>query len=97
MMAAAHRAGLVSPAFMAALAATLGTRLANTMLVAGGHTIMEAGKTAGMLTLAVPPSAAQRGGFSADAIFDGYGAGGGLTWRKAKLILEKKNGRRRSR
>jgi hypothetical protein len=23
-------------------------------------------------------------------MFDGYGAGGGLTWRKAKLLLEKK-------
>lgn len=50
----------------------------------------EAGKTAGMLTLGVPPSVAMRGGFSAaDGIFDGYGAGGGLTWRKAKLMLQK--------
>ena len=46
----------------------------------------------GMLTLGVPPSVAMRGGFSAaDAIFDGFGAGGGLTWRKARLILDKRN------
>lgn len=50
----------------------------------------EAGKSAGMLTLGVPPSVAMRGGFSAaDGIFDGYGAGGGLTWRKARIMHEK--------
>lgn len=36
------------------------------------HVEQEAGKSAGMLTLGVPPSVAQRGGFSAaDALFDG--------------------------
>jgi len=45
-----------------------------------------------MLTLGVPPSVSMRGGFSAaDAIFDGFGAGGGLTWRKARLMLDKRN------
>ncbi len=45
-----------------------------------------------MLALGVPPSVAMRGGFSAaDAIFDGFGAGGGLTWRKARLILDRRN------
>jgi hypothetical protein len=53
--------------------------------------VQEAAKSAGMLALAVPPNVASRGGFSAaDAVFDGYGAGGGLTWRKAKLLLRKK-------
>lgn len=53
--------------------------------------LQEAGKSAGLLSLAIPPSVAKRGGFAAaDAMFDGYGAGGGLTWRKAKLLLEKK-------
>lgn len=52
---------------------------------------MEAGKSVGMLTLGVPPSVAARGGFSAaDALFDGYGPGGGLTWHKAKIMLAKK-------
>jgi hypothetical protein len=53
--------------------------------------LQEAGKSAGMLALGVPPGVASRGGFSAaDAIFDGYGAGGGLTWAKANLILNKR-------
>lgn len=53
--------------------------------------LQEAGRSAGMLALAVPPSVAMRGGFAAaDAVFDGYGAGGGLTWWKAKLLLQKK-------
>lgn len=42
----------------------------------------EAGKSAGMLTLGVPPSVAQRGGFSAaDALFDGCEC-----WRGAGLL-----------
>jgi hypothetical protein len=140
MMAAAERAGLITPQFMAALAATLGTSHSSTVVVGGGHTILvraeacadppkkhnqlrvrpietalqqpvdphntcclqrltlrarvflqEAAKSAGMLALAVPPSVAMRGGFAAaDAVFDGYGAGGGLTWYKTKLLLEKR-------
>ncbi|EFN59021.1 hypothetical protein CHLNCDRAFT_137701 [Chlorella variabilis] len=91
MMAAAERAGLISPQFMSALADSLGTSPGSTLVVGGGHTILEAGRSAGMLALAVPPSVAMRGGFAAaDAVFDGYGAGGGLTWWKAKLLLQKK-------
>lgn len=92
ILAAAERAGRLTPSFMSALAATLGCSPSNTMVVAGGHTMMEAGKSVGMLALGVPPSVAMRGGFSAaDAIFDGFGAGGGLTWRKARLILDRRN------
>lgn len=92
ILAAAERAGRLTPSFMSALAATLGCAPSNTMVVAGGHTMMEAGKSVGMLSLGVPPSVAMRGGFSAaDAIFDGFGAGGGLTWRKARLILDRRN------
>lgn len=40
MMAAAERAGLITPQFMAALAATLGTSHGNTVVVGGGHTIL---------------------------------------------------------
>ncbi|PSC67069.1 haloacid dehalogenase-like hydrolase domain-containing protein [Micractinium conductrix] len=91
ILSAAERAGRLTPSVMAALAATLGSPLNKTVVVAGGHSIME-GKSVGMLTLGVPPSVAMRGGFSAaDAIFDGFGAGGGLTWRKARLILDKRN------
>ncbi|KAI7835411.1 hypothetical protein COHA_010685 [Chlorella ohadii] len=90
IMTAAERAGKLTPQLMAAISATLDTPAAQTMVVAGGNTLMEAGKSAGMLTLGVPPSVAQRGGFSAaDALFDGYGPGGGLTWHKAKLMLQK--------
>ncbi|KAL4437025.1 hypothetical protein ABPG75_004164 [Micractinium tetrahymenae] len=92
ILAAAERAGRLTPSFMSALAATLGCPLSNTIVVAGGHTMMEAGKSVGMLALGVPPSVAMRGGFSAaDAIFDGFGAGGGLTWRKARLMLHRRN------
>lgn len=157
MMAAAERAGKLTPQFMAALADTLDTPCSSTIVVAGGHSIMvgggkggeggiwreaaavtagqcssavappadpphlnhtspkpplysinpyfppprsaqtasqqEAGKGVGMLTLGVPPSVALRGGFSAaDGIFDGYGPGGGLTWQKAKRMLETQQG-----
>jgi hypothetical protein len=40
MMAAAERAGLVSPQLMAALAVTLGTSHSRTVVVGGGHTIL---------------------------------------------------------
>lgn len=95
ILAAAERAGRLTPSFMSDLAATLGCSPSNTIVVAGGHTMMEAVKSVGMLALGVPPSVAMRGGFSAaDAIFDGFGPGGGLTWKKAKLILEKRNSSR---
>jgi hypothetical protein len=43
MMAAAERAGLITPQFMSALATTLGTGLSSTMVVGGGHTILVRG------------------------------------------------------
>ena len=44
---------------------------------------MQAGRGAGLLTLAVPPPVAKRGSYQyANARYDGYGAGGGLMWRQ---------------
>lgn len=89
LMAAQARAGLISPAFVTALVATLDCTLASTVLVAGQHSLMSSGKSVGLLVAAVPPSLAARGGYgSADAQFDGFGAGGGVTWRKLRAMLE---------
>ena len=58
-------------------------------MVAASHSLMSAAKSCGVLVAGVPPSLAKRGGYSAmDAGFDGFGAGGGLTWRKAKIMLD---------
>ena len=90
LRAASARAGLITPAFVAALVATMDTPLASTAVVAGQLSLMSAAKTLGMVVAAVPPSLAARGGYScsSDAQFDGFGAGGGVTWRKLRLMLE---------
>lgn len=45
MMAAAERAGLISPQFMSALADSLGTSPGSTLVVGGGHTILVSART----------------------------------------------------
>lgn len=85
------RAGLITPAFVGALVTTMGCPFSKTAVVAGQHSLMSAAKSAGLLVAAVPPSLAARGGYeSADAQFDGFGAGGGVTWRKLRSMLEAK-------
>jgi hypothetical protein len=92
LIAGKERAMLASPSFLAAVLTTVQCSAAESVMVAASHSIMEAGKGVGMFVAGVPPSLAQRGGFAAaDASFDGFGAGGGLTWRKAKAMLESKN------
>ena len=89
LLAARERAWLVSPQYVAALVAVMGCQAPRSALVAASHSLMEDAKGAGVLTAGVPPSLAARGGYSAmDAHFDGFGAGGGLTWRKLKGMLD---------
>ena len=58
------------------------------MLVAVSNSLMSSAKSAGLFTCGVPPSLQGRGGYTAaDGIFDGFGAGGGLTWRRLESKL----------
>ena len=91
LVAGKERAMLASPSFMAAVLTTLGCSATDSVMVAASHSLMEAGKGVGMLVAGVPPSLAARGGYSAmDSGFDGYGAGGGLTGRKLKIMLDRR-------
>lgn len=92
LIAGKERAILASPSFLAAVLSTLQCSAAESVMVAASHSIMEAGKGVGMFVAGVPASRSKRGGFSAaDGSFDGFGAGGGLTWRKAKTMMESQN------
>ena len=94
LLAGKERAMLASPSFIAAVLTTMECAAADSVMVAASHSLMEAAKGVGMLVAGVPPSLAKRGGYSAmDAGFDGFGAGGGLTWRKVKAMVEAKKNR----
>lgn len=89
LAAGKERAMLASPSFVAAVLTTLQCSASDSVMVAASHSLMEAAKGAGMMVAGVPPSLAARGGYAAaDAMFDGFGAGGGLTWRKTKAMLD---------
>lgn len=89
LFAVQQRARAISPAYFAAIVAAKGGTAKSSVLVAASNTLMQAAKGAGLYTAGVPPSLAARGGYTAmDASFDGFGPGGGITWRKLKFILE---------
>jgi len=89
LFAVQQRARAISPAYFAAIVAAKGGKSSKSVLVAASNTLMQAAKGAGLYTAGVPPSLAARGGYTAmDASFDGFGPGGGITWRKLKFILE---------
>lgn len=89
LFAIQQRARSISPAYFAAIVAAKGGTAKSSVLVAASNTLMQAAKGAGLYTAGVPPSLAARGGYTAmDASFDGFGPGGGITWRKLKFILE---------
>lgn len=51
---------------------------------------MQAAQSAGILAAAVPPALSAQGTFNnADAKFDGFGPGGGVTWRRLEAMLAK--------
>jgi hypothetical protein len=83
------RAGALSAALFASLVAGAGAAPARSAAVAAGHSAMEAARGAGLLVAGVPPSFAARGSFAAaDAAFDGFGSGSGLSWRRLAAMLE---------
>ena len=52
--------------------------------------VMQVAKEAGVVSIAVPPPLSARGTFPhADYSFDGFGPGGGITWRRTASILDK--------
>jgi len=66
----------------------MGVRVDASVLVAVSNSLMSSAKSAGLFTCGVPPSLQGRGGYTAaDGIFDGFGAGGGLTWRRLSKSL----------
>ena len=78
----------VSPSYFSAVCATNGGSGAASVLVAVSNSLMSSAKSAGLFTCGVPPSLQGRGGYTAaDGIFDGFGAGGGLTWRRLESKL----------
>jgi hypothetical protein len=91
LLAAKHRHGLATPEYLAAVVAAMGCELRRSVVVAATQSLAEAGRGAGLMTTGVPPSYSARGGYpSMDHVFDGFGAGGGLTWRKLGMLLDRR-------
>lgn len=91
MLAAMQRATLISPGWLAACTATMGTSLNSMAVLAANNNTMQAAQGAGMLSVAVPPALSARGRFpAADSTFDGFGYGGGLNWPRLQMQLDKR-------
>lgn len=90
LMAAKARSEMMSPSYISAIVMTMGCTSSQSAMVAASYSLMEAAKGAGLMTAGVPPSLAKRGGYgkAMDAGFDGFGPGGGLTWRKLKAMMQ---------
>jgi len=83
----------VSPSYFSAVCATNGGCVSSSVLVAVSNSLMSSAKGAGLFTCAVPPSLQARGGYTAaDGMYDGFGAGGGLTWSRVQRQLEARRG-----
>lgn len=81
----------VSPSYFAAICATNQGSTSSSALVAVSNSLMSSAKGAGLLTCAVPPSLQARGGYTAaDGMYDGFGAGGGLTWGRMLRKLDER-------
>ena len=59
---------MLSPNYLVAIIAALGCSISESVIVAGSHTIMQAGKSAGLYVAAVPPSLAARAGTPPDDV-----------------------------
>lgn len=78
----------VSPSYFSAMCSTNGGSGASSAMVGVSNSLMSSAKSAGLYTCGVPPSLQARGGYTAaDGLFDGFGAGGGLTWRRLQSKL----------
>lgn len=99
LAAAAARAGpAASPQWLAAVAASLGIPCARCAVVGARSGLLAAARGAGMVACAAPPRAgrgtAQYPAGVATVICDGFGAGGGVTWRKLAALMDKEAGGR---
>ena len=91
LIASKERATLITPGFLAAIIAALGVSASQSVLVAANHSIMQAAAAVGIFTAGVPPSLAKRGGYAAmQAGFDGFGPGGGVTYRKLQGMMQQR-------
>ena len=80
-----------SPPWLAAVAASLGVPCARCAVVAAGVGLLKSAKGAGMTAVAVPGRRAGGGSFpGADAVCDGFGPGGGATWRRVRSLIDKR-------
>jgi len=89
---ASGAAARASPPWLAAVAAALGVPCARTAVLASGGGLLAAAQGAGMTAVAIPGRRAVGGSFrsTADAVCDGFGPGGGATWRRVKGLVDKR-------
>ena len=83
--AAGHGASAASPQWLAAVAAALGAPCAGCAVVAARAGLIAAARAAGMVAAAAPTRSGSRGTGEfpgASAVADGFGPGGGVTWRR---------------
>ncbi|CAK0770339.1 hypothetical protein CVIRNUC_003757 [Coccomyxa viridis] len=84
--------GPLSANFLIACIATMMLPLRQCAVIAGNGAVMRAAKQAGVASIAVPPPLSARGTFpDADYAFDGFGPGGGITWRRVDALLTKQS------
>jgi hypothetical protein len=91
LFAAASRSSILSSSWLVALAVTMGVPVSACALLASSGFVCQAAKGAGMLSCAVPAHLSARASRSnADAVFDGFGAGGGATWARISGMLARR-------
>ena len=72
------------------MAVALHSSVSQCVLVGAHNSILQAGAAAGVLSVAVPARLSARREFpAAHARFDGFGAGGGLSWSRLEALLLK--------
>ena len=72
------------------MAVALHSSVSQCVLVGAHNSILQAGAAAGVLSVAVPAGLSARREFpAAHARFDGFGAGGGLSWSRLEALLLK--------
>lgn len=87
----AGRTSGITPSWLAAVAVTMGCSLKDCAIVAATNDMAQVAAAAGAVSLAVPAGLAQRGSFpGAMSTFDGFGAGGGLTWNRVVALLKER-------
>ena len=88
--AAGVGASAASPQWLAAVAAALGAPCAGCAVVAARAGLVSAARGAGMVVIAAPPRSGSRGmGEFACTVADGFGPGGGVTWRRLLALMAK--------